>query len=205
MCSKYFCLFHKKESIAGQFHISCDGGVDKTWLFTDWSMSRWCHYKLNTSCRGRKGKKIMSWQNVWSVKLIWMCHFLVKSRSCWDQKKRKMPSDKEAQEKKKTQNKTIASEEMIHKNVVELERDLRGVSDREHSRGVTLCPGWVSSSASAPADGWWDTSGGQASGVTGRGIGSNVWSRFFYHKIKQAWIAQVSVYVFIFNHNKNEI
>ena len=47
----------------------------------------------------------------------------------------------------------------MRRRVVELERDLRGVFDRKHSRCVMLCPGWVSSSTSAPADGWWDTSG----------------------------------------------
>lgn len=64
--------------------------------------------------------------------------------------KKEGPSDKEAQEEKK---KTIRSKEMMQRNVVELERDLRGVSDRKHSRSLTLCPSWVSSSTSAPADG----------------------------------------------------
>lgn len=45
------------------------------------------------------------------------------------------------------------SKAMMHRNLVELERDLRGVFDRKHSRGVMLCPSWVSSSAPAPADG----------------------------------------------------
>lgn len=88
------------------------------------------------------------------------CH---ENQTSWDQEKKNTeaeseltegkllkkdgPNDKEAQENK-TKGKV-----MTHRNVVELERDLRGVFDRKHSRGVTLCPSWVSSSTSAPADG----------------------------------------------------
>lgn len=88
----------------------------------------------------------------------------------------------------------------MQKNVVELERDLRGVSDRKHSRSLTLCPGWVSSSASAPADGWWDA-GGSRVARRGRGIGTSVWSSLLCHKLKQDggdWIAQAFVSVFLY-------
>lgn len=84
---------------------------------------------------------------------------------------------------------------MMQKNVVELER---GVSDRKHSRSLTLCPGWVSSSASAPADGWW-AAGGSRVARRGRGIGTGVWSSLLCHKLKQDggdWIARASVSVF---------
>lgn len=54
---------------------------------------------------------------------------------------------------KEEQKKNTKSKGMMHRNVEELERDLRGVFDRKHSLRVMLCPSWVSSSTSAPADG----------------------------------------------------